>query len=189
MSIFSQARLDVDEIAPSIVHELRLADSASDRQETAPPPRRLRMLLVCSSGGHLAQLHRLKPWWEQHERRWVTFGTPDATSLLEGESLVEAHHPTTRNLLNLVRNLGLAMRLVVASRFDVVVSTGAGVAFPFFVVARLAGVRTVYLEVFDRIDSPTLTGKLCEPITDLFLLQWDEQRRSYPRGEVVGRVF
>ena len=39
------------------------------------------MLLVCSSGGHLAQLVKLRPWWEQHDRTWVCFDTTDARGL------------------------------------------------------------------------------------------------------------
>ena len=52
--------------------------------------------------------------------------------------------------------------------------------------ARLLGVRTVYLEVYDRISRPTLTGRLCYPLAELFLLQWPEQAVSYPRGKVIG---
>jgi UDP-N-acetylglucosamine:LPS N-acetylglucosamine transferase len=73
-----------------------------------------------------------------------------------------------------------------AERPDVIISDGAGLAFPFFVVARLLRVRTVYLEVYDRISRSTLTGRLCYPLTDLFLLQWLEQAASYPRGTVIG---
>jgi UDP-N-acetylglucosamine:LPS N-acetylglucosamine transferase len=120
---------------------------------------------------------------------WVTFPGPDAESQLLGEDVRIAYHPTTRNAVNATRNFGLALRLVREFRPDVVVSSGAGVAVPFFVAARLHGIRTVFLEVFDRIDGPTLTGRLCYPITDLFLLQWEEQKRSYPRGHVVGSVF
>jgi len=71
----------------------------------------------------------------------------------------------------------------------VVVSDGAGVAFPFFIVARVMRVPTVYLEVYDRIDSPTLTGKLCRPFTSLFVVQWEEQRRFYPDARVIGGLF
>jgi hypothetical protein len=60
------------------------------------------------------------------------------------------------------------------------------VAFPFFVVGRILGVRTVYLEVYDRITRPTLTGRLCYPLADMFLLQWPEQAGRYPRGQVIG---
>jgi hypothetical protein len=146
-------------------------------------------MLVCSSGGHLLQLHRLKPWWSKWDRVWVTFDTPDSHSLLAGEDVRWAYRPTTRNVLNLLRNLALAWRLLRRDRPDVVVSTGAGVAFPFFLVARLLGIKTVYLEVYDRIDVPTLTGRLCQPLASRFLLQWDAQKRFYRRGEVIGRLF
>lgn len=149
----------------------------------------MRAALICSSGGHLLQLHQLKPWWGQHERLWVTFDTPDAQSLLKDEAKAWAHHPTTRNLLNLLRNLGMAWRLLRRYRPDVVVSTGAGVAFPFFLVARALGIKTVYIEVYDRIDLPTVTGRLCYPLTNRFLLQWQEQKRLYPRGEVIGGLL
>jgi UDP-N-acetylglucosamine:LPS N-acetylglucosamine transferase len=81
------------------------------------------------------------------------------------------------------------MRVVDRYRPDVVVSTGAAVAFPFFLAARRNGATTVYVEVYDRIDSPTVTGRLCYPISDLFLLQWPEQRRFYPRGQLIGPLF
>ncbi|MFC7645744.1 hypothetical protein ACFQX6_37870 [Streptosporangium lutulentum] len=118
----------------------------------------VKALLVCSTGGHLTQLHRLRPWYEQHERHWVTFEKADAESLLAGEEVTWAYHPTTRNVRNLMRNLWLAVKLVSRYRPDVVVTTGAGVAYPFFLLGRLYGARTVYLEVYDRIDSGTLTG-------------------------------
>lgn len=151
--------------------------------------RRTRVLLVCSSGGHLIQLYSLKPWWERHDRLWVTFEKLDSESLLAGERVAWAHHPTTRNLRNLLRNLGLAWRLLRSYRPDVVVSSGAGVAFPFFLLARVLGHKTVYVEVYDRIDSATVTGRLCYPLSDLFLLQWQEQRRSYPKGVVIGSLL
>lgn len=149
----------------------------------------MRVLIVCSSGGHLVQLHNLKRWWERHDRKWVTFEKLDSKSLLAGESVTWAHHPTTRNLGNLARNLALAWRLLRSYQPDLVVSSGAGVAFPFFLVARLLGQRTVYVEVYDRIDSATMTGRLCYPLSDLFLLQWEEQRHIYPKGIVIGSLL
>lgn len=149
----------------------------------------MNILLVCSSGGHLIQLYGLKPWWQRHDRVWVTFDTPDAVSLLVGEKVSWAYHPTTRNVPNLFRNLRLAWQILRRQRPDVVVSNGAAVAFPFFLLARLFRIKTVYVEVYDRIDLPTLTGRLCYPLSDLFLLQWDEQKRFYPRGRVIGRVL
>jgi UDP-N-acetylglucosamine:LPS N-acetylglucosamine transferase len=149
----------------------------------------VKVALVCSSGGHLTQLHQLKPFWEKQERFWVTFKLPDSESLLADEDVIWAHYPTTRNIKNTLKNLFLACRTLPRRRPDLVVSDGAGVALPFFVVARLLRIKTVYVEVYDRIDSPTLTGRLCRPFSSLFLVQWEEQKRFYPQAELIGRLF
>lgn len=149
----------------------------------------MKLLLVASTGGHLAQLVALRPWWSQHERHWVTFGKADAVNALKGERVTWAYHPTTRNAKNALLNLGLAVWTLLRRRPSVIVSAGAGVAVPFFVAARLLRIRTVYLEVYDRIDRPTLSGRLCYPLSDAFLLQWPEQRQVYPEGVVVGKTL
>ncbi|MDS1269807.1 UDP-N-acetylglucosamine--LPS N-acetylglucosamine transferase [Lipingzhangella sp. LS1_29] len=157
--------------------------SQPDGQATAP------VLFVASSGGHLAQLRALRPWWRHNSRVWVTFPTPDARSQLSGETVHWAHHPTTRNLRNLLRNVRLAAGVLARHRPEVVVSTGAGVAFPFFLLARLRRIPTVYIEVYDRIDTPTLTTRLCRPLTTLFLAQWPEQRAFLPTAITVGPLL
>ncbi len=169
--------------------------STIDTAEPTPPgvaeaddTGRYTLLLVASGGGHLGQLLPLAPWWGRHDRVWVTFDTPSAAAVGD-DRVVFAHHPTTRNIPNLLRNLVLAWRVLREERPDVVVSSGAGVAVPFFVLARLLGIRTVFVEVYDRIDSRSLTGRLCRPLSDLFLLQWESQRRLYGSGTVVGGLY
>lgn len=149
----------------------------------------MKLLLVASNGGHLTQLIALRSWWEDHDRVWVTAEKPDAISLLEDERAVWSNHPTTRHVPNMVRNFRLAHRLISDYEPDAVISTGAGVAPPFFLAAKMRGVATIFLEVYDRLDSQTLAGRMCYPLTDRFLLQWEEQRSLYPKGIVVGRVL
>ena len=144
------------------------------------------ILLVCSSGGHLAQLYMLKPWWKKDARIWVTFNTTDALDRLAEEKVIPAHFPTTRNIFNFITNFLLAVNLFREYKPYLVLSTGAGVAFPFFLVARAFRIPTVYIEVIDRIDSPSLTGRLCYPIATKFLLQWQSQKRFYRKGIVIG---
>ncbi len=152
-------------------------------------PRRLHLLFVASTGGHLAQLLALSDWWKQHDRTWVTFDKPDARSTLRGEEVIYAFHPTTRNLPNLARNAKLARIVVRDQAPDAVISTGAGVALPFFIEARRRKIATVYLEVYDRIDSTTMTGRLCRPFSSAFCVQWSDQAELYPGSELVGAVL
>lgn len=149
-----------------------------------------RILLVGSSGGHLAQLLRLRPWWSRHPRAWVTFETADAVGALRDEDDVTwAFHPTTRNLPNLLRNTRQAITVMRRFRPTVVVSTGAASAFPYFMLSRVFRAQTVFIEVFDRIDSPTLTGRLVSPVTDLMLVQWPEQTVLYDDAIEIGPLL
>jgi UDP-N-acetylglucosamine:LPS N-acetylglucosamine transferase len=147
------------------------------------------VLLVASSGGHLAQLVALEPWWMPHPRRWVTFNDLQARSLLAGEEVTWAYGPTTRSIRNLLRNTVLAARVLRRDRPKLIVSTGAGVAVPFLVLGWLIGVPTVFIEVYDRVDMPTLSGRMVRPFASLMFVQWPEQLASFPEAVLIGPLL
>lgn len=149
----------------------------------------MKVCLVGSSGGHLTHLYMLKPFWQDQERFWVTFDKADARSILEGETFYPCHYPTNRNLKNLIRNTILAWKILRKEKPDLIVSSGAAVAVPFFYLGKLFGAKTVYIEVFDRIDASTLTGKLVYPVTDKFVVQWEEMKQVYPKAVNLGSIF
>lgn len=146
-------------------------------------------LLVASSGGHLLQLNQLREIWEREERHWVTFDKPDARSLLAGEAVTFAHHPTNRSLRNLVRNTLLAARLLRRLRPSAIVTTGAGVAVPFCYLGRLYGAKVIYIESFARVDEPSLTGRLVHPAADRFFVQWPALETRFRKAEHLGGLF
>jgi UDP-N-acetylglucosamine:LPS N-acetylglucosamine transferase len=149
----------------------------------------MKICLVCSSGGHLLQLHLLEEWWGKYERFWVTFEKEDAIYLLREEKSYWGYFPTNRSLKNLIKNTFLAFKIIRKERPNIIVSTGAGISVPFFYVGKLYGAKCVFIEVYDRIDSPTLTGKLNYPVADAYILQWDEQKKYYPKGVVLGQLL
>ena len=153
------------------------------------PSSRADVLLVCSCGGHLVQLLALGTSWQGFTRAWVTFDKSDARSLLADERVFFAHGPTNRSIKNLLRNLGVAWRVVREVRPQVVVTTGAGIAVPFAWIARLRGSKVVYVESLARIDGPSLTYRLIAPIAERQYVQWPELARTLPRSRFVGNVF
>ena len=156
---------------------------------TVAPGENYKILFVCSSGGHLSYLTRLRPWWEQRERLWVTFDKPDARGALKNERVIWGHHPVTRNVPNLLRNLALAVKTIRTERPDVVFSDGAGIGLPFIWVGRAFGCRTVYMELLDRIETATMNARLCRPATELFLAQLPQQEKLFPGSLLVGPVY
>lgn len=149
----------------------------------------MKVCLVGSSGGHLTHLYLLKPFWNDKERFWVTFDKEDARSILENEIFYPCYYPTNRNLKNLIKNTILAFKILRKERPDIIVSSGAAVAVPFFYLGKIFGAKTVYIEVFDRIDAPTMTGKLVYPVTDRFIVQWEEMKKVYPKAINLGGIF
>ena len=149
----------------------------------------MKVCLVGSSGGHLTHLYMLKPFWQDKERFWVTFNKEDANSILEGEQVHHCYYPTNRSLKALLINTRLAWKVLRKERPDVIVSSGAAVAVPFFYLGKLFGMKTIYIEVFDRIDKPTMTGKMVYPVTDRFIVQWEEMKQVYKKAINLGSIF
>lgn len=149
----------------------------------------MKVCLVGSSGGHLTHLYMLKPFWEDKERFWVTFDKEDARSILEGEKLIPCYYPTNRSIKALIKNTKLAWKVLHKEKPDVIISSGAAVAVPFFWLGKLMGCKTIYIEVFDRIDKPTVTGKLVYPVTDRFIVEWEEMKKVYKKAINLGSIF
>lgn len=146
------------------------------------------ILLVCSPGGHLLQMFRLRPAWENAERRWVTLDSADARYLLEEEQVQLAHGPTNRSLRALAANLRLAWSLVRRERPRAILSTGAALAVPFFLVGKLFGARLIYVESLTRIEGLSLAGRIVYPLADAFFVQWPTTT-ELKRARFVGSVL
>lgn len=92
----------------------------------------MKICLVGSSGGHLTHLHMLKRFWGNKDRFWVTFPKEDAEYLLSKEKTYPCYFPTNRNIKNLIRNTFLAFKILIREKPDLIISSGAAVAVPFF---------------------------------------------------------
>jgi UDP-N-acetylglucosamine--N-acetylmuramyl-(pentapeptide) pyrophosphoryl-undecaprenol N-acetylglucosamine transferase len=118
---------------------------------------------VASAGGHIQELVRLLPAiGEPAQAIWVTYDVPQARSLLGGRLVIGAHHPTTKSLLNALRNYRLACEILDEHRIERVISTGAAVAVPFMVRARQRGIPCHYIESAARVYGPSLSGRMLE---------------------------
>lgn len=150
----------------------------------------IKIAIVGSSGGHLTHMMLLKPFWEKHNRFFVTFNKEDANSQLKGEKVYHCYYPTNRNIKNLIKNTFLAWKILRKEKPDLIISSGAAVAIPFFFLGKLFfRKKCVYVEVFDRIDKGTIAGKVCYHFSDCFFVQWKEQLKVYKKAKYIGSIF
>jgi UDP-N-acetylglucosamine:LPS N-acetylglucosamine transferase len=145
----------------------------------------MKLLLVCSSGGHFAGMVRMERFWSRHSRAWVTFDSPSTRGRLAGERVWWAFSPTNRNLFNLVRNFCLAIAVLLREQPEVILSTGAGVAVPFLVLGRLFGCRVAFVESLTRTTTLSLSARLVLPIGDVYV-QWPQLQQRYPKTIYAG---
>lgn len=133
---------------------------------------RPRTLLVAATGGHLEQLFRLSQRFSPSngETLWVTHDDDQSRSLLQDQNIELVPYVPPRGFAEAARIVPSAWRTLRKFRPDRVVSTGAGLAMPYFVSARAIGVPTHYIESAARADGPSLTGRMMRrlPGTSLY---------------------
>lgn len=118
------------------------------------------VLLVANDGGHIMQLHTLRPRLAVEDVVWVTPRSPQTESLLAGETVHWVEPSPPRDLGAVVRNAASCRVLFDRYAVSQVVSTGAALALSVLPQARMRGIRTVYIESATRLDAPSLSGRV-----------------------------
>jgi UDP-N-acetylglucosamine--N-acetylmuramyl-(pentapeptide) pyrophosphoryl-undecaprenol N-acetylglucosamine transferase len=128
------------------------------------------VLLVASTGGHLAQLYKLRSRLADingHDVLWVTFPAAQSRSLLAGEDVAWADFTAPRDLRHVLSNVPLARGVVRENDVDLMVSTGSGIALSFLPLARAHGVSAHYIESAARCTGPSMTGRILHRVPRL----------------------
>lgn len=117
-------------------------------------------MLVANTGGHLRELHELRPRLGLDRVAWLTFDDAQSASLLAGEEVHHLHWTGSRDYGNTARNVATALQHLRGHDYDAVVSTGAAVALSVLPVARALGLSCHYVESATRTRRPSMTGRL-----------------------------
>lgn len=149
---------------------------------------------AASSGGHLEEIRCLREIAGGADSFLVTEQTESQADPGGGFTKRTYYLPQiNRKEKHFIRHfavmLGDAAKILEAERPDILISTGALMAAPFCLIGKLRKIKIVYIESFARIDGPSLTGKIVYPIADLFIVQWEEMLRFYPKAQYQGGIF
>ena len=148
----------------------------------------MKICLAASVGGHLTQIMRLETVYRKRPHFFITFYTGALQKLSDKEKVFFVRD-TKRNPINFLINFFQSLKIFLQERPDVVISTGAGVAIPICLLAKLAKRKVIFIEEFCRVYSPSISGRICYYISDLFIVQWEFLKRYYPRAKFVGTLL
>lgn len=142
-----------------------------------------KILAVASGGGHWVQLLRLRPAFEGHDAAFVTVN-PAYRSDVPDHRFYVVNDATRWNKAALVLQALRLLRILLAERPDVVVSTGAAPGYFAIRLARMLGKRTVWLDSIANVEHVSMSGEKAGPHADLWLTQWPHLARANgPRFE------
>lgn len=147
-----------------------------------------RLCLVSSSGGHWEQLKKLSPLAEKYDGFYVTektrFDAAPAKYLMYQTDLKDKWM-----IPKMIMNSLKTIRIWWKERPDIIVTTGTLVAYPFYLLAVLLRKRFVFIETFGRANMPTVAGRLMEKHSDLFIVQWETQKKHYKKAIYGGCLY
>lgn len=146
--------------------------------------------LVASAGGHLDELLRLEWAWRRHQHFFVTTGVTAAAELVKrsGATIYVLGEANREHPLRLLRMLWSLLVIFLRERPAVVVSTGAAAGCLMCLLARLANRSVVWVDSIANVDRPSLSGRIVRYVADLFLVQWPELVKRYPKARYVGEL-
>ncbi|MGY5882439.1 glycosyltransferase [Modestobacter lacusdianchii] len=142
-----------------------------------------RVHLIASLGGHLELLHALAPALSDRSRVWITSEGSRADSLRRSGETVRVLPRLDRGSLRL-STLAAGVVLALRERPSLVVTSGAGLAVPFAVTARMLGARLVFVETMARVTTGSMSGRILSRLGADVIVQWPDLRRVYPRAVV-----
>lgn len=148
----------------------------------------MKIMLVCTSGGHFSTMQSLKVFWSQHERVWVSDYKEDTSSLTESENVYWLPYQAPRDISALLRNFPKTLQIVGKEKPDIIMSTGASIAVNFAIAAKFLGSRFIFIESLSRASELSLAGKLVYPMCDELYVQWPSLSERYEKAVFAGHV-
>ena len=153
---------------------------------------RKKVLFISSTGGHLDELLQLKPLFEKYEYNIITEKDKANINLKDtyGEKLYFL--PRAKLFSYIFKYFYLCLKtiyLYFKIRPKVIVTTGTHTAGPMCILGKIFRSKIVYIETFANTNKKTATGRLIYPIADLFIVQWKEMLKLYPKAVYGGRIY
>ncbi len=154
-----------------------------------------KVLFISSTGGHLSELLRLKSMFEKYDYSIITEKDKSTVALTKKyEGRVHYLLYGTKDHLfiypfKLLLNCFKSLYFYVKIRPKYIITTGAHTAGPMCCIGKIFGSKIIFIETFANIESKTVTGRIIYKFADLFIVQWEEMLKLYPKATYGGWIF
>ena len=154
-----------------------------------------KVLFISSTGGHLNELLQLSPLFEKYEYYIITEKDKSSEALKDKyeERLFFLPYGTRAKLFTYIfKYIYLCIKTIyyyIKIRPKVIITTGTHTAGPMCYFGKLFGSKIIYIETYANRNRKTATGRMVYPIADLFIVQWEEMLKLYPKAVYGGSIY
>ena len=153
------------------------------------------MMFISSTGGHLTELMRLKSMFDKYEYSIITEKDKSTKMLAKryekkiGYLLFGTKDHMLSYPFKLFANCFISLFYFIKFKPKYIVTTGAHTAGPMCCLGKIFGSKIIYIESFANIETKTITGKVIYLFADLFIVQWEEMLKLYPKATYGGWIY
>jgi len=148
----------------------------------------MKICLACSVGGHMVQIRKLEELYSQYEYFFVTFYSEPVKELIKKEKFYFVMDPG-RNAIKFLINIFQSLKIFIKEKPDLIISTGAGVAIAMCFLAKMFSKKVIFIEDWCVVNSPSFSGRIIYPISDIFIVQWEQLKKYYPKALFEGALI
>lgn len=154
-----------------------------------------KVMFISSTGGHLSELLQLKDMFKKYDYHIVTEKTKSNMDLLKkyNDKVDFLIYGSKSHLLvypfKLLANCFVSLFIYIKVRPKVIVTTGAHTAGPMCCIGKIFGSKIVFIESFANINTKSVTGRIIYWFADLFIVQWDNMLKLYPKAKLGGWIY
>ena len=154
-----------------------------------------KVMFISSTGEHFNELMQLKPLFNKYDYHIVTEKDTITKEYKEEykEKISYLLYGTRAHMLkyifqftyNCLKTIYLYMKI----RPKYIVTTGTHTAGPMCCLGKIFGSKIIYIETFANRNTKTATGSLIYKFADLFIVQWEEMLKIYPKAKLGGSIY
>ena len=133
------------------------------------------ILIASAPGGHLSVAEELFNE-SKYNFVYIITSSKKENSKNKTEFIIESNRD-----FKIFLQFYFAFKFIVKYKPKCVISTGAGVAIPFLMIAKFFLIKTIFIESASRVKSLSLAGKLVYFFSDYFFVRSEQLKNKYSK--------
>ncbi len=135
---------------------------------------KVNVLAIASIGGHWVQLLRLMPLFNLSTNQ-VTFVSTweNVDNMVEGHKYHAVPDANRHNKFNLLKCGWAIFAIIISSRPQIIITTGAAPGLFGVLAGRLLGIKTVWIDSIANVEKLSLSGYIAIKLADRVYTQWE----------------